>query len=505
LTAAGLVIEEQSPRGLFCSFRQGNLRGVTRRISILHAIDAGATLLAVAAIVWFVWFNAAVISASGIASADDGYFSIIAKSFAAGRGYGLPESSEHVRLFDPSNGSGPGLIFPLAAATILFGAHSWTPGMTVLGLFTVQILALCALLWRDGAPLRGVAAFLTLTLALIATVSRHTWVFSFGVGEPVALGWLLLGTAFLFGSRPVPAGLLFSLALLTKSISALAIGPIGLVWLAQKRDLRAAVHVGTAALVLPIAFELYRVIVLGFEGYAANMRSTLAFIGYGGIDDTGGPRLARFVERAGRLLTHPGLAALVLVAAAPLASRRRLPLFVGLLAGGIFSLGYVAMVGRIEVARYWWIALACLCTAAAVPALIALWRGAAVAMLALLLIPDLRDIPSWAAHTLAAQRIERLAEQQTAITARAVALRWPVLIPSNTTFEIIYLLPDGFPWRQTHELEALTGAQFLFVARRHFSGDGDRVFAARDLCEPEGAWPSYEVRHCGDRFWAARH
>jgi hypothetical protein len=155
--------------------------------------------------------------------ADDAYYSLVAKNLVFNGSYGRPLSSETVSLFDPTIGSGPGLILPGAAMIALVGAQPWATSLTTVLLFAAA-LTLMTILLATRFPLANVCLYTALSLlALVAITPFQQFAFVF-VGEAPAFGYLMVGCALLVTSRGraswvLVSALCISLALLTKHIA----------------------------------------------------------------------------------------------------------------------------------------------------------------------------------------------------------------------------------------------------------------------------------------------
>ena len=134
----------------------------------------------------------------GVSSGDDANAAYIAKSIAAGRGYGFPRSADQFVLFESTITSsiGPTLILPVAFLIWLFGPVDQLPGAATSVIFLGQLIVAAIILYRrfGWSPTCG---FLSATLWLLMLASGKIWLFGSLLGEPVTFGFILMGTACL--------------------------------------------------------------------------------------------------------------------------------------------------------------------------------------------------------------------------------------------------------------------------------------------------------------------
>lgn len=244
----------------------------------------------------FLWMG--VLNAlNGPSSGDDAWIAMAAKNVAVGKGYATSISSEERVLFDPLISTGPTLVLPAALLIYFFGQGDWVPGAAQLLVFAVQMIAFIMLSarffgWQKTLPL---VALLMLTLMLI---SSRQWYFGALLGEPVALGFLLLAAILLAAGRGQlemsVAGVFFALAVLTKLISIFAIAGMIMAWL-----LGGIVNRLGAGLMLKnlgftfvfgvgliVAAELAKLVVLGVTEYEVLIKNTWLAVKLSTIDST---------------------------------------------------------------------------------------------------------------------------------------------------------------------------------------------------------------------------
>jgi hypothetical protein len=245
--------------------------------------------------------------ANSLCCADDAFFAVVAKNLAFGRGYlasypdpVLPEGMA-VR-FDPGITLGPTMILPAGAAIRLLGNEYWVPGAVTLGLI---IGLLAYVIWEFARRVGSQLATATFVLVLlwllnVSTAGDHFAHWYAFLGEIPATLLLVLGFMRITRMGAAPrdlaiGGALFSLAVLTKTITAITI-PVAVMgvwwatsprWASRFRPSRFVVTrlliLGTGVLIPLLAFEIYKLIDLGPEAYLTITRAEVSFIsGHGG-------------------------------------------------------------------------------------------------------------------------------------------------------------------------------------------------------------------------------
>jgi hypothetical protein len=245
--------------------------------------------------------------ADSLCCADDAFFAVVAKNLAFGRGYlasypdpVLPEG--RAGRFDPGVTLGPTMILPAGAAIKLLGNEYWVPGAVTLGLI---IGLLAYVIWefarRVGSQLAtAVFVLVLLWLLNVSTAGHHFAHWYAFLGEIPATLLVVLGFMRITRMGAAPrdlaiGGALFSLAVLTKTITAIMI-PVAAMglwwatnprWASRFRPSRLVVTrlliFGIGVLIPLLAFEIYQLIDLGPEAYLTIKRAELGFIsGHGG-------------------------------------------------------------------------------------------------------------------------------------------------------------------------------------------------------------------------------
>lgn len=223
----------------------------------------------------------------GLCCGDDAAIALAAKSLAQGDGYSIPLNfigeSGRFRLHHGLS-TGPTLVLPAALLISIAGPQVWAPSVASATVSLMLLLTTVFMIRRvSGAPVAARFALLLLVSLYILTSVGGLFVHWYSLlGEIPALLLLVLAAWFAAsmdeegnvdaGSAFV-AGLLAGLAVNSKLLAllgALSIGGLyayGVLRVERYRAFRAGV-VYTFGLMLPLlAFELFRLKVLGGEGY----------------------------------------------------------------------------------------------------------------------------------------------------------------------------------------------------------------------------------------------
>ena len=256
-----------------------------------------AALRAIGFVLWFsfILFCVGLNQGTGLASADDAFFAVTAKSLASGLGYAttFPVFSKeiaHPILFFPG-GSGPTLIVPCAIAFKIFGKNEVLPGLTAI-LTWGSVLTL--VLARISRRIDGLSFFLGVSVmcaAFLGTLAFHFYAWSSFFGEIVAVAFLILAHWLISNERfsetsSFLCGLALGCAFQAKVLAAIAATGVVLVFVV--RGMRAGFQpvqwVKCAAALLigflipTLTFEAYKLFELGGHGYLANWLENLHFI-----------------------------------------------------------------------------------------------------------------------------------------------------------------------------------------------------------------------------------
>jgi hypothetical protein len=487
-----------------------------------------AALLVVFAL--FLWLSVPVVL-FGLSHADDAFFAVVAKSIAVGKGYGFPRSSSEFVLFDQFISTGPTLILPIACLIWVFGWVDRLPGAATLVIFISQlVVAALVLARRFGWTPTGGFLFAMLWLLMLAS-APHNWYFGVFLGETVAFGFIVIGTASLAvarGDRGIAAAALcFSLAFLTKQIALFAVAGIVGAWLissAFDRVGRAVLFRWVAILVivgssLPLAFEAAKLATLGLVGYRVLWStSTLNRLAHQVIGGGGqSTRLTTFLTVLGQSYLPPALvvglamgSALLLV---PLTrsrdeGRERVGRFATFAwAGAAVYLAYILMVSILW-QRYFWIGIAVMLTAISAP-MLALGSRLRVATIMVLLVGTV----GFGLH----QRLYLLHQWQWKVTMTTPIERAAVVrllddhpdLPyaahyGSSIFDVVYLRDTEGTWTFEPNVISLQDRDFIAIINHVFTDKKHRFFeSVVATCEP--LTPDAQViaaYRCGQRFWA---
>lgn len=227
---------------------------------------------------------------------DDSVFGAVAKNFVNGLGYSMAIYN-NTYVFHTGISAGPVITFPTILLTYLLGHHDWITKLTASLIIWIMLLSLFLLSARYYAIAnkRWKFCFLALLLMLFFT-EGGSLNFSIETGVPYSYWFLLIGqvqaglmviiAAFYVFCKPATyrsmmcAGMLFSLAILTKTLA--AIGVVVCLCALMFRELYLPSTYATklknilcciVALALPFAlFELIKIVTLGYAEYADMMK-----------------------------------------------------------------------------------------------------------------------------------------------------------------------------------------------------------------------------------------
>lgn len=450
----------------------------------------------------------------GLGSADDGFFALVAKSFAMGV-YGLPLSSSQVSVFDPYIGSGPVLIGIGALVTYFLGPQD-SLGLWTLIVFILQLSIILILLSRrhSWAPTLG-SAFVGVFLLVL--ISGQQWYFGVFIGEVPALGFLLLGTALLGveerRSWHVVAGISFALAYLTKQIALFAVVGIVLSWLiymAANKDPRSAIKsflvVLGSMVVLPLLYEGAKLITLGLDGYLGLWRRT--------VDETarmaigrGDNRLQNFANVISDYYGQVWLVSIVALFFTAIivwqAFNRNKAAVVPLMlwCGAVVYLIYIAVASTM-MPRYFWIGAAVLVFGFAFTLLNvrASERWGVIVLLVFLFGVSVYANVDEVVRRASGERLSEEREMMLAEIARHPAR--PVVGRSwHSFYDIVYLMPADRVWTTEERLYDIGKKDFLAILNSAFGDNGDFYNAVVGRCEAVIVGRRYSIYVCDDGFW----
>ncbi len=282
--------------------------------------------IALVAAAAFVLLALSMVFSKGVCCADDANNAVAAKNLATGLGYTttmsqLPDRFR-VESFEVHVTTGPTLVLPAAVLIRLFGNTYWAPGLSTVLYWTV-VLVLIGLLARKYNPGPGFTlAVLTFLFLCYGLMTLHFEQWYALLGEiPAALS-LLLGVLLFYHSEArlirFLAGLVMGLAVLAKLSALIGIGVFILVLLLRdrigrrrlmpvvSRELIGALAAVAVGFILPILlFEVWKFIVLGAAGYAANFSASWNYIhAQAGESHPGKTLLALYSDGVTALLTR---------------------------------------------------------------------------------------------------------------------------------------------------------------------------------------------------------
>jgi hypothetical protein len=460
---------------------------------------------------------------SGVSDADDAYLALGGKSLALGPGYGAPQSSEIFVPFDPGLTSGPPLILPLAVMIRLVGPSDFLPGAMSLVVFVGQ-LAISGLILARRFSWTATSAFLFGTIVLLLSLTWRSPYLGIFIGEPATFGFILMGAALLaveHSARAVVAGAIcLSLALLTKQIALFAAAGVVGAWLVlaaiehlpPSTIVRRVAIVAAAGAVLPVAFELVKLLSLGPEGYGSLFGATFQAAASQGparidlpsrvatslavLDQRYAPALVLAV------LGAVSIACLVALRRNGIAVTARLALLLWI--GGSTHIAYYLFASSLK-DRYLWIGIALIGAAIAAP-LLALpqrMRTATVAVVvaSTILLGWYRPFLNLNQQSTAALRVhdERVALVQLLDEHPDLPFAghfWQGI------FDVVYLKQTPGVWAYEPNLLKLRDREFLAVINTLFTPrEGSYVGSVTSTCAPITDGIRFATYRCGPAFW----
>ena len=220
----------------------------------------------------------------GVCCADDSFIAHVAKNVALGDGYvstlqdNTPAYSHAYRRlpFDPMISTGPTLVLPASGFIAALGNRTWVPGMALVMVVAFLLVAIRVALGKTVDTLRlDLAVPVFVALSVVFTGS-HFYQWHSLLGEvPAALLVVLalaVGACRTFSPAALAAtGVLLGLAFLAKALALLylvaLVAVLALVMGSRGLAVRRVVA-AMAGFALPVlAFELWKLLTLGLEGY----------------------------------------------------------------------------------------------------------------------------------------------------------------------------------------------------------------------------------------------
>lgn len=239
---------------------------------------------------------------------DDSYNATVAKNIAFGQGY--VSSYNGIFLFPPRITVGVPLVLPVALAIKVFSNQYWVPGVATSLVFLILLLGVMYLpkkikgitekqlwIWRSvfmgliifASNLKNVDSF----VLKMGEIPRYNGAFSMMLGEfPSALFLIILAFILILSENKKMlyfiAGIIASLAFLTKTITLISILPICCAYLFfnygnLKSKLNFIIFLAFGFLIPIISLELYKFITLeGFDKYLILKKQEYSFFKEGG-------------------------------------------------------------------------------------------------------------------------------------------------------------------------------------------------------------------------------
>jgi hypothetical protein len=490
------------------------------RLTSHPARITAAILVCLAVAIAFLWPSGAVVM-SGVSHADDAYIALAAKSLAYGPGYGVPLTSTRFVPFDPLITTGPTLVVPTALAIGLLGALDRLPGAVTLLVFIAQLLLATALIARIFSFGRAIA-WLATFLALLVALTARQWLFGALLGEPVALGFIVLAViciASCRGSRWLAlAGVFGGLAVLTKliagvAVAGLAVGLFIMVW--RKDELRTGIRsalVFVLGATIPIAcVETVRVVALGARGYVDYWVNTVHWSGATGS----APTLLARPEAAIHVLNdqYMGLGAVLCLATSAvvlaLMERRRLSnqtiMMIGVLSisASLFALYFVFLSSIYP--RYLWMGIGLAALLLAIPALVDSFRLSFLQLGTLVVVAIFVGVPTTIGNianyaTAAEYHDERIDTAQLLSglpDVPYVAANWQSL------YDIVFVQRAPTAWAYGRWIAAYREDPIIAIINRKFTdATSDFARSAIGSCDPMTPAHTHLLAYmCGDAFW----
>jgi hypothetical protein len=488
---------------------------------------ASALALLMATLGLLAWIAIPAVVA-GPSSADDAWFALGAKALAEGRGFGTPVASDLFVPFDPQMNAGPPLIVPLAAAITILGPRDWLPGAVALVVFAAQ-LAFAAVILARRLGFSTTVAFTTTLLILVMLASSQQWYFGVFIGEPVTLGFLLIGIALLsVGTTDrllVAAGVSLSLAYMTKTIALLPVLAILGTWFVleltartgPRQTARGAMLLAASVAIAPFAFEVLKLMTLGVDDYGRLIESTRTSWARQAQGDLPiGDRLMQTIEVVGQNYM-PGTAALLLVGIGGILMTlrsRTADIGMTVIASRVFwlaaaasgaTLVYFTVISRLW-PRYAWIGIALACVAAAAPTMTVgrtlrlSWTvGLTGIVVGMVFLGPLVGIRNW--------MVTSTSQRERAATVALLASHDRVPYAAqywSSIYDIVYLMEEEGTWFFGEDVSRLADREFIALINHGFTDPSSRFAQQVEAsCHPLAQDRTYVTPYqCGAAFWS---
>jgi 4-amino-4-deoxy-L-arabinose transferase-like glycosyltransferase len=208
---------------------------------------------------------------------DESYLLSVVRNLAEGHGWiddGVTFYGGQ-RPFEPTISTGPTVLLPAAWVWAATGGSLLALRILMTAYFALLVTALALLFARWGGRWTALASVAAILVVPVVQPDLQNGSLMPGrvVGELPALAFMVLATLLASRRRPLLAGLCLGLALTAKMTFILAVGVLGLAWLLLhwRRErtfaIRSTVALAIGAVVPVAAFELYKFITLGLDGY----------------------------------------------------------------------------------------------------------------------------------------------------------------------------------------------------------------------------------------------
>ncbi len=250
---------------------------------------------------------------------DEAYLLNVVRNIAEGHGF-VDDGVSYFTSgepFHPLISTGPTMLLPAALAWKISGGVIAVTRLVPVAFFILYLLSTGILFfrWRGRwAALCALAAPLLLPILLPDLTNRSVMPGRF-IGETAAMALLVLMALLLSRQRYAWAGVAGGLAIQTKLTFLVPVLVVAAVWclgswLAHRPPHRRSLLILLPGLVLPtLLFELYKLVVLGADGYANNIRLTREFTAFNTVALSEAPNAA-FAKAASltQLLSGPAIA-----------------------------------------------------------------------------------------------------------------------------------------------------------------------------------------------------
>lgn len=209
---------------------------------------------------------------------DDAFFATVAKNLVNGNGFSAVFFDQDYK-FHYGISSGPALILPAAAMIFIFGNHYWVPELTAVLLIWSLLIAIFIASKEVVGEKKWAFCFLTLLMMMLFShgdeeIKLSLWVRLMG-DIPAAL--LVILAALIFSSKNLnksklaSGGIILGLALMIKTIAAIAAGAILIIVAIRiffsKKPIIWIVIPAFCFVAPCFLFESIKIIVLGWKGY----------------------------------------------------------------------------------------------------------------------------------------------------------------------------------------------------------------------------------------------